>query len=426
VSRPDRGRGGIGGSNPLFTIVKAFFAYTMALPKSFQNFTDSIMRFSAKAVLADHVKRDGTRALYVQAIINRMKANVNLGFAIDSKYFDGDKGVMKVNTPNCELINFQIADAVLKANKIFLDYKYSERLLTPENFKKEFTDPSSIIDLISFMEKEIELRKPKLSQETYGSNVTILNKLKAFKKRILFHELTVDLLQKLENQLIKDGLGGNTIHKVFRTIKVYIHLAEKKEIKFKNPFKEYHVKQVAPNKPTLSFDEIKTLFGYYRTSQNESHIKLLRYFLFSCITGIRISDIGILEWNHLHGRTLVFLPYKTRKRNKFITMPLSDLHMNMIGAKGESKFLFETFAKAVANRMLKDIAKLDEVKINKHLTYHISRHTFATQFLNKGGQLDTLQQLLGHSMITTTMQYVQVNEGRKLSEVTNAFHELGE
>ena len=383
------------------------------------------MRFSAKATLAQHKKRDRSKVIYLKAIINRKPAPVNLGFSIHEEHFDADRGLAKSSAPNAELINFKINEAITRAHKIFLDYQYSQKFLTPELFRREFIDPTTTMDFVLFMEKEIEIRRPKLESVTHGSHVTILNKLKAFQKKVLFAELTVDFIQRFENFLIdKQGLKINTVHKVFRTIKVYLHEAERKEIRFKNPFKNYKVKSTAPTKPTLSFEEVQRLFDYYRKTTNEAHRKLLRYFLFSCTTGIRISDIAIIEWNHLHGNTLIFLPFKTRKHNKFISIPLSKIHLDLIGEKGESKYLFDCFAKAVSNRMLKEIAKLEDVKIKKHLTYHISRHTFATEFLDRGGQLETLQQILGHSMITTTMVYSKVKEGRKLQELSTAFEAL--
>jgi site-specific recombinase XerD len=401
----------------------AGFIFTIMLSNRFQevqSLNPLNMRFTAKAVLADHVKRDGTQAVYLRAIIDRRSASVALGFCIKASDFDQDRGYMRKNTPNEAHINLEIAKAISRANEIYLEAKYAERYLTPEMFRREFIDPSTMLDFIQFMEKEIELRRPRLEPATYGSHITTLGKLKAFRKKILFHDFNVALVQEMENFLIKKyQLKQNTVHKVIRTIKVYLHEAERKEIKFKNPFDNYKVKSTAPLKPTLSFDEVKALFTYYHSKDTPAnHTKVLRYFLFSCTTGVRISDIDKLEWNHLHDTTLIFVPFKTRKLNRSITVPLLDIHLALIPEK-TGKYLFDCFAMQVTNRRLKEIAKA--CKIKKHLTYHVSRHTFATEFMSRGGQLDTLQQLLGHSMITTTMQYVKVNDTRKREEMNKAF-----
>jgi site-specific recombinase XerD len=67
------------------------------------------------------------------------------------------------------------------------------------------------------------------------------------------------------------------------------------------------------------------------------------------------------------------------------------------------------------NKHLKDIARA--VGIRKKLTFHISRHTFATRFLESGGAIEVLQQLLGHTDIATTMIYVTVSSRRKRQQI---------
>ena len=59
------------------------------------------------------------------------------------------------------------------------------------------------------------------------------------------------------------------------------------------------------------------------------------------------------------------------------------------------------------NENLKKISY--ELKINKEISMHWARHTFATRFLRHGGRIEVLQQLLGHDSITTTMKYVHVD-----------------
>lgn len=103
------------------------------------------------------------------------------------------------------------------------------------------------------------------------------------------------------------------------------------------------------------------------------------------------------------------------------TLPLNKIHLSLLPEK-KGKLIFDCYAEPVSNRYLKEVA--DKTDIKKHLTYHISRHTFATNFLDRGGKLDTLQQLLGHAMITTTMKYVKVNEARKREEMHEVFKGL--
>jgi len=67
---------------------------------------------------------------------------------------------------------------------------------------------------------------------------------------------------------------------------------------------------------------------------------------------------------------------------------------------------FQGISDQEMNRSLKDLARM--AKINKHITFHVARHTFATQFIANGGDVTVLQQILGHADIRATMVYVHM------------------
>ena len=380
------------------------------------------MRFSCRAVLTGYTKKDGTQAVAIRAIIDRKPKTIPLGFNIHPKYFDKARHCIKSNAPNADVYNLEINLAIGKASKIASDYRRDERYLSANDLIREYSSPINRQNFTDFFKSEIELRRVKLEPITYRQHKSVFNKLKAFQPSIVFSELTREFIQRFENFCItKYNNQGSTIKKNMRIINSYLHEAERKEIKFKNPFDQYALRTTDSVKPTLSIEELKKLFEYYyHPATRQVHKRILRYFLFSCTTGIRISDIMRIRWNDIHGDTLVYLPHKTRKGKRFISFPLTEVHHSLVPDTNDlSGEIFDSCAEQVTNRYLKKIAA--ECGIKKNLTYHISRHTFATEFLDRGGQLDTLQQLLGHSMITTTMRYARVHDGRKRTELTKVF-----
>ena len=68
-------------------------------------------------------------------------------------------------------------------------------------------------------------------------------------------------------------------------------------------------------------------------------------------------------------------------------------------------------AEQVGNRQLKLIS--EQLELNKKLTYHVSRHTFATNYLRAGGRVEHLMDALGHSNISITMRYVHIVNAEK-------------
>ncbi len=92
------------------------------------------------------------------------------------------------------------------------------------------------------------------------------------------------------------------------------------------------------------------------------------------------------------------------KGNKDKNISLIDLAKKVINH--EPKLFVEKFSDQYLNRELKII--LRAIGITKKVTFHVSRHTFATNYLRAGGSVEKLKKLLGHSKIETTMIYVHI------------------
>jgi len=371
------------------------------------------MSFSCKVILAGHQKADGCRRVYLQAIIDRKRALVSLDFYLKSEDFDGRRQCVKDRHPNAKDYNKEFLLAVTKGNSVASRFRIENRTLTPEIFRKEFADPTGAMDFIKFVKTELELKRPSISDNTYRQHLTVINKLSAFRPTILFSHISVELMQQFKNTLIKDKKDAGamaTAEKVMKIVKQYLGYAQNKDYAFKDPFRVIKIKTYKSNRLGLSAEELERLEKYYDSeSCLPHHKKLLRYFLFSCWTGLRISDVSTITWNNIHDDLLIYVPVKTKYQNQSVTMPLLPADKKYLPEfKNANEPIFDTFADAVSNRYLKEIAKLSSIDIKKNITYHTSRHTFASLFA-EGGDVVALQQLMGHGDIKTTMGYVHTN-----------------
>ncbi len=379
------------------------------------------MRFNCKAILSGFTRADGTQAVCLQAVINRKRAVVPLGFFVPMSQFNS--GRVKSGYPNSDLYNLEIGKALGRAHEIASEYRLSDRLLNADLFRREFSNPINKGDFISFCRQELEVRKPKLSKGTYEQNTFAIDKLAAFKSHISFAELTVDLIQRYQNEELKKNCQ-NTVNKTLATIRLYIRAALRKGIKLNNPFDHTQIHKVKPHKVALSLDELVRIFKYYKSEEcTDTHRHLLRYFLFSCANGLRISDIHILKWENISDNVITLMPKKTKGKVKVVQIPLSKFEIDLLPPYDpEALTVFDCYAFAVSNRYLKEIAA--ECKIKKRLTYHISRHTFATLFLEQGGRIEVLQDLMGHSDIDTTMVYAHISQTRKRTQKKETFDNI--
>jgi len=167
----------------------------------------------------------------------------------------------------------------------------------------------------------------------------------------------------------------------------------------------------------LSLEEVRKLIDtpcYYSDVRNG--------FLFSCFTGLRISDVRKLTWGNLQkdnsGNT--FINYTQKKTGKWENLPLSKEAMKFLPERGEAKdddwvYLFLSRVRGYENTILKTWAK--SAGIDKKVTFHVARHTNATLLLSLGAPIETVSKLLGHSDLKTTQIYAKVVDKSKRDAV---------
>jgi len=138
-------------------------------------------------------------------------------------------------------------------------------------------------------------------------------------------------------------------------------------------------------------------------------------FLFSCLTGMRHSDIKSLKWKNVYdlqnGRCE--LRYIMQKTGKAHVLPIGSQARDLLGdkrGKGESPVLGVPAIQTV-NRCLHGWAV--RAGISKKVTFHVGRHTFATLALSAGVPLKVVSDYLGHSSVVQTEVYARLLEDER-------------
>jgi len=159
----------------------------------------------------------------------------------------------------------------------------------------------------------------------------------------------------------------------------------------------------------LTIDELNTLVA----TPCENDV-LKRAALFSALTGLRHSDIQKLKWNEINMDNRQPRINFTQKKTKGVEyMPISQQALEICGEpKSPNDLVFENLTNpAWINRPLKTwVAKAG---INKNITFHCFRHTFATLQLSSGTDIYTVSKMLGHTNVKTTQVYAKVIDEKK-------------
>ena len=193
-----------------------------------------------------------------------------------------------------------------------------------------------------------------------------------------------------------------------------------------NPFKALEAKEKPKIKNArrefLTVEELKVLIN---TPCRCDIVK--KAFLFSCFTGLRYSDMKSLLWSEVHtaadGKTL-YIEHRQIKTKKTVTIPLSEeaLRWMPLQKEGVDQVFHEL---TVSTKTVEDVLKawMKDCGIDKHITYHCSRHTAATTLLTLGANLYVVSKLMGHSSIQMTEVYAKIVDQKKV-ETMNLVNRL--
>lgn len=351
----------------------------------------------------DNRRADGTCPLYVQVFLNGERKLIPLRICVVEDCFDKIKQRVKRKHKEYLDLNLIIEKVLAELNEIEVAYRLSKRLLTLPQLMHEYENPSAQMDFLKFYEIELEREKVVLAPASYVQQRAVLRKLIRYKERILFHELTEDFLREVIHYFkTKEKNSHNTISTLTKNIKKYLGRANKQGLWTPIHYTDIPHKSMRGTVNFLTALEINSIFNYYTSEFIQyPHKVASAKFLFSCFTGLRISDIEQLSVDKVvNNETLLVLPMV--KGGKFIQMKLNEVAKGLV----MDGFIFEQMSKPHLRTHVKDICTL--VGIKKNVNYHMSRHSFATNFLMQGGRVEVLQRLLGHSTLQMTMVYVHI------------------
>jgi integrase len=141
-------------------------------------------------------------------------------------------------------------------------------------------------------------------------------------------------------------------------------------------------------------------------------------FVFACLTGLRISDIKALEWSNIKKTDNSYMLFIEQKKTKeLIAVPIGTTAMEWLPKKGDDDKVFHLAAHANVDAAIKRIAK--KVGIEKNVSFHTARHTFATLVQAVTRDIETTKKMLGHRSLKSTMVYAEVLTEEKVKAVEN-------
>jgi site-specific recombinase XerD len=284
-------------------------------------------------------------------------------------------------------------------------------------YKKDYTLVSAFETNNNLVEQE---EGTKYSRSTIDQYHTTLKRLKTFLeaeyeiKDIALSKLDLTFIRRFEIYLkTKYGIGHNTIMKHLKQLKKVIHFSMQMGYIERDPFLQHKTAYKQVSREFLTNDEL------HRIEEHSFKIRRLEQvkdvFLFVCYTGLAYSDLKAITRNNLStgidGKQ--WITYEREKTGIQARLPLLppaqeiiEKYSNDPECCADNKIL-PVRSNQKLNSYLSEIAEI--CGVNKHITMHLGRHTFATTVtLTNGIPIETVSKMLGHTSLKTTQIYSKV------------------
>jgi site-specific recombinase XerD len=375
--------------------------------------------------------KKGFVPIYLRITVNGKRAELSVSRKIESQKWDVKLQRATGRSEPARTLNDYLESVENKVKKSYNSLLDNQGEISASilrdvlngKYQKEHT----LLSVFETNNKLVEQEKgSKYSQSTIDQYNTTLNRLKLFLEEeykcsdIVLSKLDVLFIRRFEIFLItKYGIGHNTIMKHLKQLKKVVHFAMQMEYIESDPFLQHKTAYKQFTRGFLTLDELRRIENHTFRIKRLDQVKDV--FLFVCYTGLSYSDMKLLTRDSLSigidgNNWIIYEREKTGVRapiplmnqaqaivDKYKDDPECSVNNKLLPVKSNQKL----------NEYLSEIADLCE--IDKHITMHLGRHTFATTFtLSNGVPIETVSKMLGHTSLKTTQIYSKVID-RKIS-----------
>lgn len=375
--------------------------------------------------------------LYARISVDGERSEISLKESIIADDWDTAQEIVRGKTTKVKELNQHIEDVRYQIKSKYRMLQESGALITAETVKQAFLGMHNaqkghqLLELTEYYKK---IWGNKLSKGSYKNYKTTIDYIKLFlkfypSKDIYLSQLNAELVTEFEhyirNNPIKkhDPCLGNGVAKHIQRFKRIINWAAELQWIKSNPIEKYSCPVKKSKRKKLNIHQLVAFEQKNFQDPALAYVKDL--FLNSCYTGFAFADVMELREGHFEWDTDGVIWCKIYRLKSDILSPVPLLKdatkiINKYKNHPESikrGAIFPLISNQHVNRCLKLIQEICEFDIP--LTFHVARHTFAkTVALKNGIPLETIQMLIGHTKITTTQIYADVDEEKIINDMS--------
>ena len=390
------------------------------------------------------VDAQGQTPVYLRLTHRRKTRFVPTGARTAPRHWNARTGRIRKSNPNADALNALIETRALEAERLALNLAAAGPF-TVDAWRRRLEGETQK-DFFAFADALIADLKRRGQIYTHKRFKSICKKFRVFTGEPLpFQTITSELLRRYETHLIEHyGNAASTVRTNFNAIRTIYYRAIKEGHveQAANPFFSFTpVKERPARRAKLAWEEVQAIEALpLEEGSLLWHVRNYWLFSFYC-AGIRFGDLAKMRGSALRDGRLTYKMSKTGTVKSIRLLPQARAILARYwpeGPSGDEAYLFPILTRydtstpaklvsaisaqnALINKVLKKLAT--KAGIEKHLSFHVSRHSFADMARTRGMDLYSISKALGHANIRVTECYLKGFDEAALDEAMEALFE---
>ena len=378
----------------------------------------------------------GKTPMYVRVTTNGKRCKFSLKRKFTTSLWNPKISRLRGSSAEARQINAYLDQVLIEINDAYRQLLKEKKLITPHDVKARYLGEDEIhktlLQLSAYHNTNMKSVLKPGTLKNYFTTEKYLKKFLQLERKTedinledLNYAFIIDFENFLRNnvaQLQSRPLTNNGLMKHLERLKKLLNLAQKLEWITRDPFVKFSLKFNKTERPYLSQNEVDTILNF--DFEKNSLDRTRDIFIFACYTGLSYIDVKKLtKDNIVRGIDGSNWIYTSRtKTDQPVKIPILDTAQFIIEKYKEEmapeQRLLPVYSNQKINEYLKKIAT--KTKIQKDISFHCARHTFATTVtLSNGVPIETVSKLLGHGKLSTTQIYARVLENRISDDIGN-------
>jgi len=386
-----------------------------------------IMRSTFKVLLfvkRNAAKKNGNAPIIARITIDQIVAQFNTKLEINPINWSVSAGKAAGRSAEAVSINSMLDSIRSSVHQHYHSLLEMDGYVTAERVKNAFLGKiergKTLIEFFE-MHNEQYLQKVKMNtaDKTYSRYELTKKRLIEFMK--LKHSVSDMLIKEINVVFIDNfllhiknhyGCTHNTAMKFVQRFRTVVNFAKNTGLVTADPFGNYKVKFEQTDRDYLTMEEITAIYNKKFTSKRLEQVRDL--FIFSCYTALSYIDVCELTQENIRtsfdGNLWIMTKrHKTNVASNIRLLEIPKAILEKYKDKLPNGMILPIISNQKVNDYLKEIATI--CNINKNLTFHIARHSYATSVLIANGvPIETVSKILGHTNIRTTQIYARITD----------------